>query len=284
MLRWFVVLALARGFQQAGFQQRGKAVVYAENERVAVVVDCESVEAQGEPLDLLMVEVAQWGTALVRRAYGDMSTAKWRRALLDHAFTPVQDFTAPRTALVIDCMDLLFDRDIDAFVLVSNSGGLARLAMRIRETDRKVVGCGERHASRELVVACHQFVYLDNLGHDLELCDATAEKPKCLTGAELRQNRVLIELLTKAVRDNAVDGGVWATLAKVGHEILRVLPDFDSRDFGYAKLGDLFRATELFEVAYRGEKRAMQVRLRPDLDLLEQPEPEPEPEPRRAMV
>ncbi|MEO0698150.1 MAG: hypothetical protein AAFY81_00340, partial [Pseudomonadota bacterium] len=44
--------------------------------------------------------------------------------------TPILEYSDAKTALVIDTMDLLFDRDIDAFVVVSSSASLARLAMR----------------------------------------------------------------------------------------------------------------------------------------------------------
>lgn len=267
------------------------ASAYHENlERVAVVIDCESAKSwPGQPVDLLMLELAQWGSALVRRAYGDLSDETWQQSLVNHAFTPVHDLNggkAARTALVIDCMDMLFDRDIDTFVMVANSGALSRLATRIRESNRKVVGYGDREADRDLVVACHRFVYLDNLGLDIaDLCDVE-ELPikmnakgvvrnqrvdKCLSGAKLRQNQLLMEMLAKAVRDNAADDD-WALLATVGREILRFLPDFDPRDFGYTKLGDLLRATDLFDLEARDpDKRTLQVRIRPPHDALPPP-------------
>lgn len=323
-------------------------------ERVAVLIDCDSSEQwAGRALDLLMLEIAQWGTAIVRRAFGDVSESrKWRRSLLDHAFTPVLEYSDAKTALVIDTMDLLFDRDIDAFVVVSSSASLARLAMRIRESNRVVIGYGDRAASRDLVVACHRYVYRDNLGIDINVaqtCDVDAafsseeggapqdgatddavlvksgettaasadddvkaskassssrtartssssssssRSPKrraglvvgagdasrarvtCVSGAQLRKNELLIEMLSKSVRDNSVETGGWAHLSTVGHELQRILPDFDPRDWGYVKLGDLIRATELFDVdAKRGDKRTVQVRVKDDVPFARETTP-----------
>ena len=262
-------------------------------ERVAVLIDCDSSEAwSGRALDLLMLEIAQFGQAIVRRGFGDFSESrKWRRSLLDHAFTPVLEYTpSSKTSMIIDAMDLLFDRDIDAFVIVSSSAALARLAMRIRESNRVVIGYGDRSASRDLVVACHRFVYRDNLGMDLEqadVCDVddafssepSSEKTpivasggrarlKCVSGAQLRKNKLLIEMLLKAVRDNSAETGGWAYLSTVGHEILRILPDFDARDWGYTKLGDLLRATELFDFGKPEDttkKHIVQIRVKDDV-------------------
>lgn len=277
------------------------------HERVAVVIDCGSLESwPGRPMDLLMLELAQWGSGLVRRAYGQFAEGSWQQSLQDHAFTPVHHFSSSsaQTSLVIDCMDMLFDRDIDTFVLVSNSGSLSRLATRIRETDRKVIGYGDRSAERELVVSCHRFVYRDNLGLDIgEVCDIIDEpqkvntknrKPpsrKCVPGPELAANQLLMEMLSKAVRDNAADDD-YALLSTVGREIHRFLPDFDPRDFGYNKLGDLMRATNLFHFeALDSDRRTLQVKVKRNSKdnnnnrgSKPSSSPSTEEEPRRALV
>eukprot|EP00633_Aureoumbra_lagunensis_P008280 CAMPEP_0197309546 /NCGR_PEP_ID=MMETSP0891-20130614/8118_1 /TAXON_ID=44058 ORGANISM="Aureoumbra lagunensis, Strain CCMP1510" /NCGR_SAMPLE_ID=MMETSP0891 /ASSEMBLY_ACC=CAM_ASM_000534 /LENGTH=332 /DNA_ID=CAMNT_0042794667 /DNA_START=144 /DNA_END=1142 /DNA_ORIENTATION=+ len=307
-------------------------------ERVAVLVDCESsIKWPGRPMDLLMLEIAQWGNAIVRRAYGEIRSDQWRKSLAEHAFCPIPEFgsrSGSKTAMIIDAMDLLFDRDIDVFVFVSSSSQLSRLAMRIRESNRVIICYGDRSASRDLVNACHRFVYLDNLGLDLrnvppEICQVeeddndnkqiltTSKEQKhdqvndqnlssttartrtkdsssrCfVSGPELRSNKLLVEMLTKAVRDNTPDTADWALLSTVGHELLRIMPDFDARDFGYNKLGDLLRASELFEFRKSGpDNRIVHIRaLDPfpfdddNIILTENKAEEEKEEPRRALV
>ena len=58
-------------------------------------------------------------------------------------------------------------------------------------------------------------------------------------------------LFRKAIKANSKDDG-WANLSGVGSYILRVQPDFDQRDYGYDKLGDLVKAKpNLFDIEER---------------------------------
>jgi uncharacterized LabA/DUF88 family protein len=47
------------------------------------------------------------------------------------------------------------------------------------------------------------------------------------------------------------DDSGWAHLAPVGSNIAKQSPEFDSRNYGYAKLGDLVIATQLFDIEKR---------------------------------
>ncbi|MFB6612288.1 OST-HTH/LOTUS domain-containing protein [Agromyces sp. NPDC056379] len=56
--------------------------------------------------------------------------------------------------------------------------------------------------------------------------------------------------LRKSVATASGEDG-WANLSAVGSLMRKQHPDFDSRNWGYAKLSDLVRATELFVVEPR---------------------------------
>jgi hypothetical protein len=49
----------------------------------------------------------------------------------------------------------------------------------------------------------------------------------------------------------ASDEEGWAPLAAVGSIVTKQAPDFDSRNYGYAKLSDLIDATGLFDLDWR---------------------------------
>ena len=74
--------------------------------------------------------------------------------------------------------------------------------------------------------------------------------------ADLRQDGGLVRLLRNAVSRAADDDG-WASVGAVGNSISNQ-SSFDSRNYGYASLSKLIKATELFEV--RTEGNAMSVR------------------------
>ena len=74
--------------------------------------------------------------------------------------------------------------------------------------------------------------------------------------ADLRQDGGLVRLLRNAVSRAADDDG-WASVGAVGNSISNQ-SSFDSRNYGYASLSKLIKATELFDV--RTEGNTMSVR------------------------
>lgn len=71
--------------------------------------------------------------------------------------------------------------------------------------------------------------------------------PKRATSNELRGDTRLMNLLRSGIVAGADDDG-WAHLGGVGSTIQKQSPDFDPRNWSYAKLGDMIKAVGLFEV------------------------------------
>lgn len=84
----------------------------------------------------------------------------------------------------------------------------------------------------------------------------TERAPARKTTAGLRQDAALVRLLRNAVQRAADDDG-WASVGAVGNSISNQ-SSFDSRNYGYASLSKLLKATELFDVRTQGN--AMSVR------------------------
>ncbi len=70
------------------------------------------------------------------------------------------------------------------------------------------------------------------------------------TTKELKGNTRLVNLLRNAA-ESAADETGWALLANVGHKIMNQAPEFDARNYGYKKLGELVEATNLFDIEAR---------------------------------
>ncbi|MFJ2598632.1 NYN domain-containing protein [Streptomyces erythrochromogenes] len=230
--------------------------------KLAVLIDADN--AQPGAVEELLAEVAKYGTAHVKRAYGDWTGTRlkgWKDHLLAQSIQPIQQFAytsgknATASAMVIDAMDLLYSGRFDGFCIVSSESDFTRLAARIRESGLTVCGFGERKTPKPFVAACDKFVYVENLA------SATAPiEPKPTTrasAAELKADTTLVNLLRHAVEAASDDDG-WAHLANVGHIITKQRSDFDSRTYGYIKLSDLLSATALFEMDRRtpGEGKA----------------------------
>jgi uncharacterized LabA/DUF88 family protein len=228
--------------------------------RLAVLIDADN--AQPAVTEGLLAEVAKYGTAHVKRAYGDWtgtSLRGWKDQLLAQSIQPIQQFAytsgknATDAAMVIDAMDLLYSARFDGFCIVSSDSDFTRLAARIRESGLTVYGFGERKTPKPFVAACDKFIYIENLTYAESAVvpsDAVPRPNPRASAAKLKGDSALVNQLRNAVEAASDDDG-WASLAGVGHIITKQHPDFDSRNYGYAKLSDLMVATTLFDVDRR---------------------------------
>lgn len=215
-----------------------------------MLIDADNAGAQH--VEALLVEIAKYGTATVRRAYGDWTStqlAPWKAALLQHSVQPIQQFSytvgknATDSALIIDAMDLLHGGMVDGFCLVSSDSDFTRLAARIREQGLLAYGFGERKTPKPFVAACTMFVYVENL---VSAPAATEE----VASRALLHDPALDRLLDEAVATAAGDDG-WAHMGAVGSNLSRLASDFDPRTWGFAKLSALMTAHPRFEVDFR---------------------------------
>ena len=234
--------------------------------RLAVLIDADN--ARPAVIEGLLAEVAKYGVAGVRRAYGDWTTpnlAGWKAVLLDHSVQPVQQFrytvgkNATDSAMIIDAMDLLHSRRLDGFCIVSSDSDFTGLARRIREDGLLVVGFGERKTPRPFVAACDRFVFTELLGPEAAARGAAGGKGAKDLAADTR----LVDLIKGAVEAASDDTG-WAPLGAVGRQIASQAPEFDARTYGHAKLSGLVAALPLFEVEERaqggGPSKALYIR------------------------
>ncbi|WP_194905668.1 NYN domain-containing protein [Catenulispora rubra] len=239
--------------------------------KLAVLIDADN--AQPGNAETLLAEIAKYGTAHVKRAYGDWtgtSLKGWKEHLLALSIQPIQQFAytsgknATDAAMVIDAMDLLYSGRFDGFCIVSSDSDFTRLAARIRESGLIVYGFGERKTPKPFVAACDKFIYTENLAFTDEVVPETAAKPTTRTEvSKLRGDAKLVTLLRNAV-EAASDEDGWAGLSSVGQILTNQQPDFDSRTYGFPKLSNLVIATGLFDVDRRsaGEGTSAQIRVR----------------------
>lgn len=256
------------------------------NDRLAVMIDADN--AQAALVQELLAEVSRYGTATIKRAYGDWTTpnlSKWKGVLHASAIQPIQQFryttgkNATDSALIIDAMDVLHSGHVDGFCLVSSDSDFTRLATRIREAGLAVYGFGERHTPEPFVAACDKFVYTEILRQkpeELKPEDAStiASKPEGEARADSEAKAPAVAelpklkpMVLKALEAVARDDG-WATLSSLGSQLSRNHPSFDSRNYGVTKLGDLMRKQTYLEtkevaVGEAGQHVNLQVRRKP---------------------
>jgi uncharacterized LabA/DUF88 family protein len=161
--------------------------------------------------------------------------------------------------MIIDAMDLLYTKGFDGFCLVSSDSDFTRLASRIREEGLLVYGFGEKKTPKAFVSACDKFIFTEVLRFQEDV--GSAVKPK--SANELKRDAKLVALLRSALEAASDDSG-WAHLGAVGSNIAKQASEFDPRNYGFSKLGELAVATNLFEVDERvqrdGHSRTIYIR------------------------
>ena len=233
------------------------------SDKLAVLIDADNTRPG--IVDGLLSEIADYGTASVKRIYGDWTSSQltgWKESLLQHSIQPIQQFAytsgknATDSAMIIDAMDLLYTGTFSGFCIVSSDSDFTKLAARIRESGVTVFGFGERKTPSPFVTACDKFIYLD------VLAAKTDDKPSVtkVTLRELKQDTRMTNLFRNAVDVSSDDSG-WANLGTVGSNISKHAPNFDPRNYGYQKLGELFAALKMFEIEERqiGSTRSKQL-------------------------
>lgn len=241
--------------------------------RIALLIDADNAPAS--KIEEVLAEVARYGVANVRRAYGNWKSPSlkgWEAVLHEYAIRPIQQFAYSRgknasdMAMVIDAMDLLYARNLDGFAIVSSDADFTPLVMRLLTDGVKVYGFGEKKTPDPFVNACSKFTYLEALGQShASAPDADAEagvgstasedggseaRPR-KSGAEMRSDTRLVNLLRRAVASAEAEDG-WSHLGPVGSQIGNQA-SFDPRNYGYGKLSDLLAAIGLFELKREGK-------------------------------
>ena len=237
-----------------------------ENERkIALLIDCDN--ANYHAIDGVLNELAKYGVTNIRRAYGDWKSASlkgWEEQLHPYAIQPVQQFAYTRgknatdAAMIIDAMDLLYTRELDAFALMTSDSDFTPLVMRILTDGLKVYGFGQQKTPTPFVNACSQFIYTERLvasAEDEEVVDEQAERK---SRNELRGDAKLVKLLRTAAEQTAEEDG-WSNLGRVGQYISNNA-SFSPINYGYKKLSDIIRVSDLFHLDMRYNNSVMYIK------------------------
>jgi uncharacterized protein (TIGR00288 family) len=235
-------------------------------DNIALLIDTDN--SSHKKIDLILSEIAKYGTVTIRRAYGNFASEYikgWSSVLHEHAIKPIQQFdytkgkNATDIAMTIDAMDLIYSNKIDAFCVVSSDSDFTPLVMRILAEGKKVYGFGYKKTPKPFVNACSNFLYLENLEEERK------ETKKAQTKEFKNSNKLLDDVKLMNLLRNAIsiteDNEGWASIAQIGQNISNQT-SFDSRNYGFKKLSDLLKATDMFDMKKDNKNNQYYVRLR----------------------
>ena len=266
-----------------------------EDLKLAILIDADNISPKY--VKVILDEAATVGVAACKRIYGDWSDVRlksWKDALLNNSIIPIQQYSyttgknATDSAMIIDAMDILYSGQVDGFCIVSSDSDFTRLASRLRESQKYVLGMGESKTPRSFISACNKFLYLDVLWEEAEEHEAgdhegtdheeaqaehtspqaKAEKPEAdnhasetpaarpltppetmpLHGKTPGKDFSTIRQALIKLTEENSDDNGWIFSGTLGNLLSKQFSDFDVRNFGYKKFVPFIESLKLFDV------------------------------------
>ncbi|MDE5935899.1 MAG: NYN domain-containing protein [Ruminococcus sp.] len=205
--------------------------------RYAVLIDADNVAPKYTKN--ILDELSNYGIATYKRVYGDWTRpnlAGWKNMALDNAITPVQQYSyttgknATDSAMIIDAMDILYSNNVDGFCIVSSDSDFTRLAIRLRESGKHVIGMGEKKTPKPFSTACNSFKYLEVL----------AEEEVQTNECDKVELKTLESAIIRIIAENA-NLEEEINIGELGSRLQGRYPDFDVRNYGYSKFSQFLK-------------------------------------------
>lgn len=228
--------------------------------KLAVLIDADNVPYGN--VKSMLEEIAKYGIPTFKRIYGDFTKPNlsgWKNVLQDNAIIPIQQYAytkgknATDSALIIDAMDILYTGNVDGFCIISSDSDFTRLAIRLREEGKQVIGMGEKKTPAPFIASCNKFIYIEILQKETRETETVKPAKKSKKSTEDNADgdkRKMFRLVKDSINDLAEEDG-WVFLGVLGNLLLKKQPDFDPRNFGYKKLLDLIKAVPGIEIDER---------------------------------
>jgi uncharacterized protein (TIGR00288 family) len=199
----------------------------AEESRIAVFVDFENLAIgsrdmhEGEfRIDLVQNRLLEKGRIVFKRAYCDWN--RYRGAVREFHAQGIEMIDIPSSKMsgknsadirmVVDALDLSHAKDhIDVFALLTGDSDFSPLVNKLKENNKRVIGCGVKSSTSELLVSsCDEFIYYDDL--------VKAAKKILVTTAEKRKPAVRRPRTRKAAAGAKPEAEVSAAVAETAAE------------------------------------------------------------------
>ncbi len=237
-------------------------------EKMVVLIDADNTQLS--KLEAVLNEASTYGRIIVKKAYGNWkkpNLSKWEDTIKRLAIKAEQQFdyvsgkNTSDIAICIDAMDLLHTGMYDAVILVSSDSDFTPLAVRLRESGMYVIGVGEKKTLESFRNACDNFIYLEYLTPVQEKRKVERENIQIKEKSVLEEDETEspnideIHLLLKIAYDRYQDDDEFVNVSVAGTYIKRVMPEFDPKSYGYAKLSDIIKAfPQKYEIHKEGGK------------------------------
>lgn len=232
--------------------------ISTKDSKVALLIDADNTSPKY--METVINEItSNYGAITIERAYGDWTTSclkPWKPIMLKYSLTPMQQFAntsgknATDSAMIIDAMDILYTKDIDVFCLVTSDSDFTKIASRLRESGKTVIGMGEKKTVPAFISACNKFIYIDIIYEDnasmKDKSDKTKVSSKRLKKSDAKTSVTPIDDIKGSIADLIIskDGSINVGLVK--KFLMQKYSDFDERNYGYSKFSTFLNSFDEF--------------------------------------
>lgn len=250
----------------------------AEEKRFAILIDADNIAPKY--INSILNEISNKGTITYKRIYCDWTSSNagsWKKVLLRHSLTPIQQYSytygknATDSAMIIDAMDILYGGDVDGFALASSDSDFTRLAVRLREAGKIVIGLGESKTPAPFCAACNEFKFLDRITDDEDSGKKSKKQNKNSSGktkttpevedkteAEIPEEETAVtplEVIEASLKDIILESGNETNgidMGELGSRLQKRHPDFDTRNYGYSKFSIFLKTFDYLSMEHIG--------------------------------
>lgn len=267
----------------------------SEEKRFAVLIDADNIAPKY--VTSILNEISNKGTITYKRVYCDWtgnSASGWKKVLLKHSLTPIQQYSytygknATDSAMIIDAMDILYGGEVEGFALCSSDSDFTRLAARLREAGKMVIGLGESKTPSPFCAACNEFKFLDRIADDDDDRESvknsrkksgrSEEKPDTKTKKEASADKddetsiTPLEQIASALKDIILANGDDTNgidMGELGSRLQKRYPDFDTRNYGYSKFSIFLKTFDFLSMEHIGTSINVSLNVSGSVDALE---------------
>jgi uncharacterized protein (TIGR00288 family) len=243
---------------------------------IAVFIDFENLaigvrqmRAGKFQIQLVIKRLLEKGRIVFKRAYCDWSNYQDDMQefhaqgveMIDIPQTKVSGKNSADIRMVVDALDLCYSKDhIDVFALISGDSDFSPLVSKLKENNKRVIGCGVKASTSDLLIAnCDEFIYYGDLIRKAKKTTTTKKKRKTKDKKQEALDQV-VEVLHSIEQDY---DPLWGSTLK--QAIRRVYPGFNESYHGYSSFSDLLQdlqAKELIELDCDDSRRNFRVRAK----------------------
>jgi uncharacterized protein (TIGR00288 family) len=249
----------------------------SEEPLIAVFIDFENLaigvramKAGSFQIELVLKRLLEKGRIVFKRAYCDWSN--YQDAVREFHSQGIELVDIPQTKMsgknsadirmVVDAVDLCYSKGhIDVFALVSGDSDFSPLVSKLKENNKRVIGCGAKSSTSDLLIAnCDEFIYYDDLIRAASKAKAAPRKTSAQKDKRQEAIDRVLEVLTSIEQDY---DPLWGSTLK--QAIRRIYPGFNEGYYGYRTFSELLenlKAQKLIELDYDEARGNYTVRRR----------------------